>query len=361
MPKKILFIFNQVRRKQKRGLFRECTLDTDVEAIRKALVDTKYHILSLDLFNSKQLDDFITENYPIDFAFILAEGYKSSPLTLYNGHGATRVREQLKKHNIPFSHSSMETIEICRNKDLTYQKLQESMIPVPSYFVLDTHKRFRAKEILPKIDRIGYPLMVKPAGGGDSIGITPKSVVYNLVELKNKINYLKRSLGAGKIIIEQFLSGQEFTITILGNNPNYILPIVAFPRNWGIRYTETKNKEHKVRNKFKIIGKKDTLFSRLVDISEKSFQAVKANDIIRIDIKKDTKGTLRVIDINGAPSFSVKSSVNFMANKAGLSHSQIIQFVCYEGMIKNNLVPSQYLEELMVPIKKTLAPLQVFV
>lgn len=359
MPNKILFVFNQVTKKEKRGLFRECTLDRDVEAIEKALKETKYHVLSLDLYSPQQLEEFIAENEPIDFAFVLAEGHKDYPLTLYDGQGATNVRERLIKHNIPVSHSSIETIEICRNKELTYQKLQENSIIVPKYFVLDTHNRFRKNQILPEIERIGYPLMVKPAGGGDSIGITPKSVVSNMIELKNKINYLKRTLGKGKIILEQFLPGQEFTITILGNEAQYVLPIVAFPKRWGIRYTEVKNKEHELRNKFTIIGEEDALFNKLRGISLKCFQAVKADDIIRIDVRKDPENRLYVIDINGLPSFSVKSSVNFMANKAGISHSQIIQLVCYEGMVKNGLVPGRYLENLIKPIKKIFTPLQV--
>lgn len=356
LPKKILFVYNQVSKKYKYGLFRECTLDTDVKAICEALMKTKCNILSLDLYNPEQLDNFIIENHPIDFAFVLAEGYKDNPHTLYNGYGAARVREQLQNHNIPSSHASIESMKICRNKDLTYQKLQEYNIPVPKHFVFDPRYRFRKIKLLQEINRIGYPLMIKPAGGGDSIGITPKSVVHNLVELKHKIEYLKRTLGLEKLIIEQYLPGQEFTIGVLGSETKYILPIIAFPENWGIRFTRTKNKEYKMQKQFKIIGQKHTLFSTLVDISVKSFLAVKASDIIRLDIKKDQDGNLYVIDINGTPSLSMHGSVTFMASKVGLSHSQLIKIIFYESMVRNNLVPSQYLEELIAPLKERLYP-----
>jgi D-alanine-D-alanine ligase-like ATP-grasp enzyme len=247
-------------------------------------------------------------------------------------------------------------MEICRNKDITYQKLQENSIPFPKHFVFNTHYRFRKKQLLQEINRIGYPLMIKPAGGGDSIGITPKSVVHNLMELKHKIVYLKRTLGLEKLIIEQYLPGQEFTVGVLGNDTKYILPIIAFPENWGIRYTRTKNKEYRMQNQFKIIGQKHPLFSSLVDISVRSFIAVKASDIIRLDIKKDQEGNLYVIDINGTPSLSLHGSVTFMASKVGLSHSQLIKIIFYESMVRNNLVPSQYLEELVAPLKERLYP-----
>jgi len=356
LPKNILFVYNQISKKYKNGLFRECTLDTDVKAIREALMKTKCNILSLDLYNPNQMEGFISKNQPIDFAFVLAEGYKDYPNTLYDGYGAARVREQLKKHNIPSSHASVESMEICRNKDFTYERLQEQKIPFPNFFVFDAHYRFRKKRYLKEINRIGYPLMIKPAGGGDSIGITPKSVVHNLTELKHKIEYLKRTLGPEKLIVEKYLSGQEFTVGVLGSETKYILPIVAFPENWGIRYTRTKNKEHRMQNKFEIIDQKHPLFSSLVDISVKSFSAVKASDIIRLDIKQDSEGNLYVIDINGTPSLSINGSITFMASKVGLSHSQLIKIVFYESMVRNNLATSQYLESLIEPLKKKLYP-----
>jgi len=356
LPKNILFVYNQVSKKYKYGLFRECTLDTDVKAIREALTKTKCNILSLDLYNPQQLDGFISENQPIDFAFVLAEGYKDDPHTLYNGYGAAKIREQLKKYQIPSSHSSIESMEICRNKDFTYRKLHETGIPVPKFFVFDSHYRFRKKRFLKEIEQIGYPLMIKPAGGGDSIGITPKSVVYSLDGLKNKIESLRKSLGPEKLIIEKYLPGQEFTVGILGSETKYILPIVAFPEDWGIRYTRKKNAEYRMQNKFKIIDQKHPLFSSLVDISVRSFTAVKASDVIRLDIKKDTDGNLYVIDINGTPALSVNGSITFMGSKVGLSHSQLIKIIFYESMVRNNLAPNQYLEELIEPLKKKLYP-----
>jgi hypothetical protein len=140
----------------------------------------------------------------------------------------------------------------------------------------------------------------------------------------------------------------------LGGDTKYILPIVAFPENWGIRYTRIKNKEWSKQNQFKIICKKHSLFSSLVDISVKSYFAVKASDIIRLDIKKDQEGNFYVIDINASPSLSVHSSVTFMASKVGLSQSQLIKFIFYEGMVKNKLINSQHQEELIAPLRARL-------
>ncbi|HNR66136.1 MAG TPA: ATP-grasp domain-containing protein, partial [Atribacterota bacterium] len=238
----------------------------------------------------------------------------------------------------------------------TYQKLKKYNISIPKYFVFNLKNRFRRKQLLHEIEHIGYPLMVKPAGGGDSIGITSKSVIHNIDELRYIIEYLRRTLGPEKIIIEQYLSGQEFTVGVLSGEKMYILPIISFPENWGIRYTETKNKEYRMYNQFNIVNERNALFYSLIDISVKSFQAVKANDIIRIDIKKDQLGNLYVIDINGSPALTKRASIAFMASKAGLSQSQLIMLVFYNSIVRNGLSPSKYLEDLIKPLQKKLKP-----
>ncbi len=356
MIKNILFVYNQVSRRERKGLFRECIPTEDVNAIRKALIETKNNILSLDLFTPEQLDEFIRKHHPIDLAFVLAEGYKEIPHTLYGGHGAAMVREQLDKYRIPCSLSSIESMKICRNKDLAYVKLKERNLLIPNHFVFDTHLRFNKIKLLSQIERIGFPLMIKPVGGGDSIGITPKSVVHTLQELKNRFTALKKELGPEKLIIEKYLPGREYTVGILGSTAKkYILPIIAFPKDHGIRYTSTKNKEYKMRKKFEIIYRNDERFKKLAQIAVNTFDAVGASDAIRIDLIEDKSGDTYVIDVNGTPALSLTGSLTFMASKVGLSHSQLIKLIFYESVVRYDLAPTYLLEEIITKIQTRLA------
>jgi len=52
--------------------------------------------------------------------------------------------------------------------------------------------------------------MIKPVGRGDSIGITPKSGVHNLQELKNRFLCLKKELSPEKLIIEKYLPVRDY-------------------------------------------------------------------------------------------------------------------------------------------------------
>jgi len=356
MIKNILFVYNQVSEKERKGLFRECIPIKDVDAIRQALIETNNYILSLDLFTPEQLDEFVNKHQPINLAFVLAEGYKGIPHTLYSGHGAAMVRKQLNKYQIPCNLSSIESMETCRNKDFTYIKLKEKNILVPPHLVFDTHFRFNKVKLLPQIEKIGFPLMIKPAGGGDSIGITPKSVVHNLQELKNRFLCLKKELGPEKLIIEKYLPGREYTVGSLGNkSKKYILPIIGFPKDHGIRYTSTKKKEYKMRDKFEIIYRDDERFKKLAQIAVNTFDAVGASDAIRIDFMEDELGNIYVIDVNGTPALSLNGSLTFMASKVGLTHSQLIKLIFYESVVRYDLAPNYLLEEIVSRIQAKLA------
>ncbi|MBA7577381.1 ATP-grasp domain-containing protein [Candidatus Atribacteria bacterium 1244-E10-H5-B2] len=356
MIKNILFVYNQVSQRERKGLFRECIPIEDVDAIRKALVITNNNILSLDLLTPEQLDEFISKHQPIDLAFVLAEGYKDIPHTFYSGHGAAMVRQQFNKYHIPCALSSIESMEICRNKDLTYIELKEKNIPIPGYFVFDTHLRFNKIKLLSQIEKIGFPLMIKPVGGGDSIGITPKSLVHNLQELKNRFIGLKKELGPEKLIIEKYLPGREYTVGVLGSiAKKYILPIIAFPKDHGIRYTSTKKKEYKMREKFEIIYRDDERFKRLAQIAINTFDAVRASDAIRIDFMEDELGNIYVIDVNGTPALSPSGSLAFMSSKVGLTHSQLIKLIFYESIVRYNLAPTYLLEDIISKIQAKLA------
>jgi D-alanine-D-alanine ligase len=356
MIKNILFIYNQVSQRERKGLFRECIPIEDVDTIRKALIETNNNILSLDLLAPEQLDEFISKHHPIDLAFILAEGYKDIPHTFYSGHGSAMVRKQLTKYHIPCALSGIKSMENCRNKNLTYIKLRGKNILIPDHFIFDTHFRFHKIKLLSQIEKIGFPLMIKPVGGGDSIGITPKSVVHNLQELKNRFIALKKELGPEKIIIEKYLPGREYTVGVLGSRiKKYILPIIAFPKDHGIRYTSTKKKEYKMREKFEIIYRDDERFKKLAQIAINTFDAVGASDAIRIDFIEDEPEKTYVIDVNGTPALSLTGSLTFMASKVGLTHGQLIKLIFYESVVRHDLAPTYLLEEMISKIQTKLA------
>lgn len=354
VKRKILFLFNAVEDSKRVGVYGECASFKAVEDIYQGLLFSGNDIVKLNLLNPQQLAQTITEEI-FDLAFVIAEGYLDIPETLYDGTGSQLIRQVLKNHNLPYTHSDIECMEYCRNKDFTYKVLKESSILVPSYYVLNPDGDILTQ--LQEIDtQMEYPLFVKPTGGGNSIGIDENSIVHNFQQLDYKITNLITSLGNVLILVETYLSGREYTIGVMGNENPYVLPIVGFPLSFKVRSFASKKLEHTQRDSFQIINHDDPKYLYIQDLAINTYQSLGAADIIRLEVREDSNKNMYVIDVNGTPAITKGASLALMAGSLGLSHQELICSVLYFALTKNNLEINNQLAAIMEPILTTLAP-----
>ncbi|WP_406678319.1 D-alanine--D-alanine ligase family protein [Moorella sp. ACPs] len=277
-------------------------------------------------------------------AFVLAEGFLDEPRTLYDGSGAAAVRFLLQKYGIPASHSPAVTMEICRHKNLTYQVLQQHGLPVPPYLVLEPVRGLLRQQMDRAVAELGFPLFVKPNGGGSSIGISDASVVYNFTQLEYQVNTLLDTLGELPVLVEKYLPGQEFTVGLIGRSPCYVLPSIAFLYQ-KIRTLTVKGGPDMTEHIFP----GDRRYQILSELAVKVLAATGARDALRIDLRSDSEGGVYIIDVNGTPSLSPTASLTAMAMAAGLRYSQFINFILYQSLLEYGLAPSGKLQELVVP------------
>ena len=75
--------------------------------------------------------------------------------------------------------------------------------------------------------RIGFPLFVKPAHAGDSLGIDAGSYVTNEPELLAKAEGVIREYGSASV--EEYLPGREFTVLVAGSDGDGCEPVALRP------------------------------------------------------------------------------------------------------------------------------------
>jgi len=88
-------------------------------------------------------------------------------------------------------------------------------LPTPDYILVTNPNK------IPSID-LEYPLFIKPAHEGTSIGINENARVEDEISLEKQVQWVWDKIRA-PILIEKFIEGLEFTISILGNE---VLPII---------------------------------------------------------------------------------------------------------------------------------------
>lgn len=336
------------------GVFGECASFNAVNTIFNGLVKSGNDIVPLNLMNARQLAEEITSN-SFDLAFVIAEGYLDIPETLYDGTGSQLIRQVLKSHNLPFTHSDIKCMEYCRNKDYTYARLKENGILVPSYYVVDPDGDILSQ--LQEIDStMEFPLFVKPTGGGNSIGIDESSIVHNFEQLDLKITNLITQLGNVLILAETYLSGREYTIGVMGNANPYVLPIVGFPLTYTVRSFASKKTEHTQRDSFQIIDASDPRYLSIQELAISTYKSVGAEDIIRLEIREDINKNYYVIDVNGTPAITQGASLAFMMEHLGLKHYQLLCAILYFALKKNNISVNDHLDTIMEEVLEVLLP-----
>ncbi|WP_444644475.1 D-alanine--D-alanine ligase family protein [Caproiciproducens sp. R1] len=130
-----------------------------------------------------------------------------------NGEDGT-IQGLLQLSGIPFVGCRALASAVCMDKAVTHTLLTAAGIHQANYLWFYTEKyKTGAEKIKRKIDaRLGYPIFVKPANAGSSVGV---SKVSSEAELDEAV--AKAALEDDKIVVEEAIVGQEVECAVLGN------------------------------------------------------------------------------------------------------------------------------------------------
>jgi D-alanine-D-alanine ligase len=134
-----------------------------------------------------------------------------------NGEDGT-IQGLLELSGIPFVGCGTRSSAVCMDKAITHSLLANADIACAKYlwFYRDSYNGDSIRKIKTKIDaRLGYPVFVKPADSGSSVGVTK-------VGCENELDAAVAAAAAesSKILVEEAVDGQEIECAVLGNrNP----------------------------------------------------------------------------------------------------------------------------------------------
>ncbi|MET3427992.1 D-alanine-D-alanine ligase [Actinoplanes tereljensis] len=241
-------------------------------------------------------------------------------------HGATgedgSLRGVLDLCGIPYVGCDARASRLAWDKPSAKSMLREAGIPTPDWVALP-HDRFSelgAVAVLDRIvDRLGLPLMVKPAQGGSGLGA---AVVREDTDLPPAM------VGCfaydSTALVEKFVPGKDVAVSIidLGNGPE-ALPIVEIVARDGLydyaaRYTAGLTTWHAPARLDAEVA---------AQVSETALAAHKAlglRDLSRVDLIVAEDGSPQVLGINVSPGMTETSLLPLAAQAAGLDLGNIL-------------------------------------
>ena len=177
------------------------------DQVFEALDKKKYSVIRYD--PKTDLAGLVADAHKIDVALIILHGK-------YGEDGT--VQGLLDLLDIPYQGSGVLGSAVAMDKLVSKQLYEKAGIPVPPYIALKRKDKFDPDMC---IKQIGLPLVIKPARGGSSIGI---SIVRSKDSLNNHLN--AAFAHDDNVLIESYISGIEITGSVIGNDDTTALPVV---------------------------------------------------------------------------------------------------------------------------------------
>ncbi len=247
--------------------------------------------------------------YKPDLCFNTSEGFIGESRE-------AQIPSLLDMMGIPYTGSGVLGMSLAHNKDYTKRILLQNNLPTGRFFIVND------PDHIPPFD-IRYPLFVKPAHEGSSIGINNKAIVNNKQELEAQVHWVW-DLVRSKVLVEEYIKGREVTISILANE---ILPIVEIISPIGFYSIEQKESNEHVISRVCPANLPKDLEVRMQHAVLQAMQALALDDFSRFDIRINETGKFFFLEVNPLPLiFPDPKEASFImsAQSAGIEYPQMV-------------------------------------
>jgi len=263
----------------------------------------------------------------IDIAFNIAEGS--------SGRGReAQVPSLLNMYKIPYTGSDETTLAMALDKALTKRYMSTFGVKTPGYMTVSSVEQL-------KDFNLNYPVIVKPNAEGSSKGITSFCVAKNDGELL-KLVEKDLELYGDYMLIEEFISGREFTVGMVGNGSS----LKVFPP-MEIKYKQNLNEfniySYEVKKEYlKYISYEcpanltSEQLEVMVDSAKKVFNGLKCYDFCRADFMMDKNGEVYFIECNPLPGLAKGySDLPMLAAFSGVEYESLVCTILKDGIERN--------------------------
>lgn len=237
------------------------------------------------------------------------------------------VQGMLEILNIPYIGPGILPCATGMDKIISKQLFLQAGIPqVPFYPVLtDEWKADSNKILLDCKSLFAFPMYVKPANMGSSIGITEAN---DLEELKNGIQHAFEF--DRRIVIEQGVNAREIKIAILGNDKIELSTTCEIVKEAGFFSYEDKyiDKQHEEKFPATITEEQE---KQIKDYAIRGFKVLDGNGMARCDFFVTDDGDIFLNEINLIPGFSANSFVSLWQH-SGVTYTELINRLVTLGL-----------------------------
>jgi len=231
------------------------------------------------------------------------------------------IQTILESQKIPYTHSGVIASSIAMDKEISKKIFLKNKILTPKYIKFTYGKD--EKNIITKIEKkLKFPVVIKPINEGSSVNVY-------ICNKKNILKNLKKLIAYKEILIEEFISGREIQVAIMGNKKLGIIELKPKRKfyDYEAKYNSKAKTEHIIPVK---LNKKNIKY--IHDIASKVHKVIGCRGVTRSDFKF-YKGKFYLLEINTQPGMTRLSLVPEIASFAGISFIKLIEWILKDASI----------------------------
>lgn len=275
-------------------------------AVIDALTTAGVDVVAIDV-GDDLLDRLQSEK--IDRAFIILHG---------RGGEDGSMQGLLECLGIPYTGSGILASALAMDKLRTKQVWQSLGIPTPRHAVLASES-----DCLQASTELGFPLIVKPAHEGSSIGMAKVNSAQELVAAwQDAAKY------DSQVLVEQWIHGPEFTVAVLRGQ---VLPPIALGTPHVFYDYDAKYIANDTQYRIPC-GLDSVKEQELIDLTARACDAIDIEGWGRLDVMQDEQGRFWLLEVNTAPGMTDHSLVPMAARAAGLDFQQLVLAILAESV-----------------------------
>ncbi len=209
----------------------------------------------------------------------------------------------LEMMELRYTGTGAEGLHLARDKVLAKRIVAGAGVDVPRHVIMNGRSRSTAA--------LTFPVIVKPQFGDGSDGIGNRALAQNRGQLLARIQSI-RGRNAEPLLCEEFISGRDLFVALLGNEPRVMPPLelvigrsgtgaprfatssvkheASYRRRWAVRYRRAKLSQNVLKT--------------IEEASKRIFGALKLRDYARIDYRLTPDNRLVFLEANANPDLT---------------------------------------------------------
>lgn len=305
----------------------------------------QYHVAPTQV--DKQIKALMNEG--VDVFVNLCDG---TPDDALSGIGLVH---SLEKYNAAFTGADSKFFDPTR--DEMKNAARRVNVPTPNWTFVN-----RVEDTEKVAKKLKFPMLVKPAHGYASVGIRKKSRVSNIEELREQIALSIEEFG--RVLIEEFIEGREFTCLVAENpddadNPISIKPVeFVFPKGESFKHYDMKWVDYAQMSVTPVTNTK--IEKTLREQTARVFKELGGNGYARCDYRMDSNGDLYMLEINPNCGIfyppSEPGSADFsLQNDKNMNHTKFMKLIIRSAQKRQTVKSAEKIIKRQRKLEKQLA------